>query len=79
MAKRSVYRVSDNDKKYIEEKVVDFTWYPGFAISQKQKSILDLHSEYNKIYKEDKGLEISSKSQVELGIRLSAFNLIITT
>ena len=79
MAKRSVYRVSNDDKKYIEEIEVDFTWYPGFAVSQKQKSILDLHSEYNKIYKEDKVLEISSKSQEELGIRLSAFNLMITT
>lgn len=79
MAKRSVYRVSDDDKKYIEEIEVDFTWYPGFAVSQKQKSILDLHSEYNKIYKEDKVLEISSKSKEELGIRLSAFNLMITT
>lgn len=79
MAKRSVYRVSNDEKKYIEDIEVEFTWYPGFAVSQKQKSILDLHSEYNKIYKEDKVLEISSKSQEELGIRLSAFNLIITT
>lgn len=79
MAKRNVYRVSKNNKKYIEEIEVDFTWYPGFAVSQKQKSILDLHSEYNKIYKEDKVLEISSKSKEELGIRLSAFNLMITT
>lgn len=79
MAKRSVYRVSNDDKKYIEEIEVDFTWYPGFAVSQKQKSIFNLHSEYNKIYKEDKVLEISSKSQEELGIRLSAFNLMITT
>lgn len=79
MAKRSVYRASNDDKKYIEEIKVDFTWYSGFAISQKQKSILDLHSEYTKIYKEDKVLEISSKSQEELGIRLSAFNLMITT
>lgn len=79
MAKRSVYRVSNEEKKYIEDIEVDFTWYPGFAVSQKQKSILDLHSEYTKIYKEDKVLEISSKSQEELGIRLSAFNLMITT
>lgn len=79
MAKRSVYRVSNEDKKYIEDIEVDFIWYPGFAVSQKQKSILDLHSEYTKIYKEDKVLEISSKSQEELGIRLSAFNLMITT
>lgn len=79
MARRSVYRVSNDDKKYIEEIEVDFTWYPGFAVSQKQKSILDLHTEYNKIYKYDKVLEISSKSQAELGIKLSAFNLMITT
>lgn len=79
MAKRSVYRVSNDYKKYIKEIEVEFTWYPGFAVSQKQKSILDLHKEYNKIYKDDKVLEISSKSQVELGVKLSAFNLMITT
>lgn len=78
MAKRNVYRVSDCDKKYIEEIEIDFKWYPGFALSQKQKSIFDLHSEYNKVYKKDKVLEISSKSQKELGRKLSAFNLMIT-
>lgn len=79
MAKRSVYRISDDDKKYIEEIEVDFTWYSGFALSQKQKSILDLHRKYNEIHKADKVLEISSKSQIELGVKLSAFNLMITS
>ncbi len=62
----------------VDEVMIDFDWFPGFSKSQKQKSIDSLHKEaklkgFNKI------LEISSKSELELGINLSAFNLIITT
>ena len=78
MATRSVYRVG-NAKDYVEEIKVNFKWYAGFAASQKQKSIIDLHKEYNKIYEEDKVLEISTKSLNELGVKLSAFNLMINT
>lgn len=76
MAIRSVYRVG-NDKNYVEETEVNFKWYAGFSVSQKQKSIRDLHNEYKKIYELDKVLEISTKSLNELGINLSAFNLMI--
>lgn len=61
-----------------DEKLIDFKWHPGMAKSQKQKSIAELHG----VAKElgyDRILEISSKSEDELGIRLSAFNLLITT
>lgn len=47
-----------------------FEWNPGFAVSQKKKNIRNLHSSIN-----DKCLEISTKSDDELGKRLSAFNL----
>ena len=76
MANRKVYRVGDN-KEYVKEIEVNFKWYAGFSVSQKQKSIVDLHNEYNKIYKLDKVLEVSTKSLEKLGISLSAFNLMI--
>ncbi|TOQ17962.1 DarT1-associated NADAR antitoxin family protein, partial [Vibrio parahaemolyticus] len=43
-----------------------------------QKSIQSLHQEA-KVYGYNDLLEISSKSEVELGVSLSAFNLKITT
>jgi len=60
------------------EKNIDFKWYPGMALVQKQKTISAMHS-----VAKEQGitpiLEISSKSPDELGVKLSAFNLIITT
>lgn len=72
MAKRKVYIVDAN--KNLVEKIYDFKYYSGFAISQKQKSVISLHEEIKKDgYKNL--IEISSKSLCELGIKLSAFNL----
>lgn len=62
----------------VEEKLVDFQWYSGFAVSQKKKSINAMHSVASSIGY-DNLLEISSKSDNELGVQLSAFNLTITT
>ncbi|HHC7319647.1 hypothetical protein G6364_17320 [Vibrio cholerae] len=60
------------------EKMMDFKWHPGMAVSQKQKSIQELH-----MVAQNNGigsiLEVSSKSMNELGVALSAFNLCITT
>lgn len=79
MAIRSVYKVSNGENRYVDRIDIEFKWYPGFAASQKQKSIKELHYNYKKKYKDDNILEISSKSENELGIKLSAFNLMITT
>lgn len=73
MAKRIVFRVTNSDN-LIEEELVDFTYYSGFAISQKQKSVKSLHEEILKKYSCNV-LEVSSKSLNDLGIKLSAFNL----
>jgi type I restriction enzyme M protein len=58
----------------IFEKEYRFNFYAGFALSQKQKTILAFHKEI-----ENDGitniLEISSKSKNTLGNALSAFNL----
>jgi hypothetical protein len=58
----------------VEDVIIDFDWYPGFAKSQAQKSIASLHAAAR-----EKGLspvlEISSKSETALGVAMSAFNL----
>ena len=57
---------------------VEFDWFPGMAISQKQKSISSLHKEGMSLNIKPI-LEISSKSEEDIGVKLSAFNLHFTT
>ena len=78
MAKRPIYIPEKNGNLSVSEKVIEFKWYPGMSKTQKQKSIVSLHEEAEKqnIFPI---LEISSKSEIELGVNLSAFNLFITT
>jgi hypothetical protein len=60
--------------------MVDFKWFPGMAVSQKQKSITSLHdAAHQEIPGISNILEVSSKSENELGVSLSAFNLMINT
>ena len=73
MAKRKTFVVSLND--IFEEKEIDFVFYSGFSITQKQKSIESLHNAIKELYYDAEILEISSKSPTELGRKLSAFNL----
>ena len=77
MATRPIYIAQTNSKiNFVTIKEVDFKWFPGMAISQKQKSIADLHKAAESIgISIDKILEISSKSKQPLGVALSAFNL----
>lgn len=49
------------------------------AMSQSRKTIASLHDAARKQVKVDEVLEISSKSPTELGVSLSAFNLMIRT
>ncbi|BCL69837.1 hypothetical protein TUMSATVNIG1_17920 [Vibrio nigripulchritudo] len=78
MATRPIFIPETDDVCGAKEKLVDFKWFSGFAKSQKQKSIVELHSTARTLGFE-KVLEVSSKSEDELGICLSAFNLTITT
>lgn len=75
MAIRPVFEIGED--KFVNIIECDFKWYSGFAKSQKQKSILDLHSKYLTNNKEKKVLEISTSSTQILGVKLSAFNLMI--
>lgn len=72
MAKRPAFFV--REEKVVQD-IFSFEWFPGFAISQKQKSIESLHHAILKVDADARPLEISTKSKEALGIKLSAFNL----
>ncbi len=76
MARRPVFIPTD-DAPYVVEHAVEFQYYPGFSLQQKQRSIASLHDSFLADWPGRKTLEVSSKSTVGLGIRLSAFNLMI--
>jgi len=73
MAEKKVFITSADN--YYTEHMVKYTYYSGFAVSQKQKSIASLHSTLKEEFPGKKILEVSTKSTDELGIQLSAFNL----
>ena len=75
MATRPFYKVIDSNEKIIEVKSIEFEWIKGMAISQKQKCIDSFHKSIKELYPNLKILEISTKSKNDLGIKLSAFNL----
>lgn len=72
MAERPAFFIHN---KNIISKQYTFDWFPGFAVSQKQKSIKSLHAAILKTDTHAKPLEISTKSIDVLGVNLSAFNL----
>ena len=77
MAIRPVYIISENQPFYICNDI-EFNFCPGFSVTQKQKSIRNLHTSFLEQFPDEKVLEISSKSECEIGRDLSAFNLLIT-
>ena len=74
MAIRPVFVVDEGKNSLIKEMNIEFEFHNGMAISQKQKSIRSLH-EAAKDAGVENILEVSTKSETELGNRLSAFNL----
>lgn len=74
MANRPIFTPDFSGFPYVDTVDIEFKWYPGFAKSQMQKSILSLHEAAEK-----QGitpiLEISRKSALPLGVSLSAFIL----
>ena len=75
MAKRPFFTPTLNEEELVKTNSVEFTWFSGFAKSQKQKSISSFHENISKEFKLDKILEISTKSENKFGTQLSAFNL----
>ncbi|MEJ2609334.1 MAG: hypothetical protein P8179_04400 [Candidatus Thiodiazotropha sp.] len=76
MAIRPIF-IPNNTNVGVSGKLIEFKWHPGMAISQKQKSIKELHATAHELGINNI-LEISSKSENEIGVQLSAFNLVIT-
>ena len=76
MAERPIYIPYTEGARLVKEIMISFEWNPGFAPIQKKKNIAALHTAaaargYAPL------LEISTKSDEELGERLSAFNLTV--
>lgn len=73
MAKKTVYQPL-SDKIGVKCSLIEYKYYSGFALSQKQKCIQSLHEAANKVGI-TQILEVSSKSTEIVGVSLSAFNL----
>jgi len=71
MAKRPIFVPKISSASLVEERDVDFVWFPGFSLAQKQRSIDSLHVAAGV----SPLLEISSKSPDALGRNMSAFAL----
>ncbi len=78
MAERPVFTPVESGDQLVRESTVPFHWHPGMAPSQKVKNIRALHESANNCGISPI-LEISSKSEDDLGVQLSAFNLLIFT
>ncbi|MEC4726802.1 hypothetical protein HWQ46_14705 [Shewanella sp. D64] len=76
MASRPVFRPSD-DYPYVTEDLIEFKWHSGFAATQKQKSVEELHTRIIETNLAVNPLEVSSKSSLGIGVSLSAFNLMV--
>lgn len=77
MASRPVFIPARSKSSFVREIPIEFRWFAGMSVSQKQKSIESLHNAIHEQRGVAKTLEISSKSMTSLGVRLSAFNLIL--
>lgn len=78
MATRPVFVPRRSATAYVRQIDVEFQWFPGMAVSQKQRSIESLHSAARSRLGVLKVLEISSKSTNPLGVKLSAFHLTLS-
>lgn len=74
MATRPIFIPTTNGTQLFETRNFEFLWHPGFAESQKRKNIHALHGAAANAGLR-RVLEISTKSEEEVGRRLSAFSL----
>ena len=72
MAIRPVYSTSNG---MVIKSEYEFQWFAGFSLTQKQRSIVALHNAIKSANKDATPLEISTKGLIDLGVKLSAFNL----
>lgn len=76
MAKRPVF-IALSKYPYYEIQDIEFEYFSGFSVSQKQKSIVALHEMFMKLNAGKRVLEVSTKSTELIGTKLSAFNLML--
>lgn len=77
VAKRPVFIPVANGNSLVKTVSVEFAWYPGMSWQQKQKCIESLHASAARDHGLAPLLEISTKSRDSLGVKLSAFNLML--
>lgn len=75
MAVRCIFLPMPNSTPIVKVVHVEFEWFSGLSMVQKQKSVRSLHDSAKKIYDIRHILEVSSKSSKAIGVFLSAFNL----
>jgi hypothetical protein len=75
LAVRLCFISTPDYKKAFDELVIEFKYFTGFAITQKQKSIKSMHDEITKRFPDLDVLEVSTKSLQPIGVKLSAFKL----
>lgn len=78
MAKRFVYCAAPQ-RPFMEPVPVEFQYFNGFSLAQKQRCIDSLHTSFLRDRPETRVLEVSSKGRDPLGKALSAFSLTIET
>jgi hypothetical protein len=74
MAKRPIFLPFSDGHRFVREISVEFKWNSGFASVQKKRNIVAMH-EVAAIKGYAPLLEVSTKSEIKMGKRLSAFNL----
>lgn len=74
MAVRPIFIPNLTGRALVATRMIEFTWFAGMSVKQKQRSIAALHDAAAKSGL-DHVLEISTKSTNEDGAALSAFNL----
>ncbi|MCL2110886.1 MAG: hypothetical protein FWH32_01255 [Clostridiales bacterium] len=79
MAERICFISRPESFPIYEERAIEFEFFTGFALQQKQKSILSFHESIRKADASLNTLEVSTKSTIPLGAALSAFNLRFST
>lgn len=72
MAERPVFIPNLNGSRLVSNMSIEFKWHPGMAPSQKRKNVSELH-EAARLFGISRLLEVSSKSELEVGRKLSAF------
>jgi len=75
MASRPVFIPSELGPPWVHTQAVEFQWFPGFSLHQKQRNVAALHAAAVASGVASSLSEISSKSTTQAGRNLSAFRL----